>query len=161
MLAWVAAVWAGEQDPGLMVRYHKDATTVHVLAPNGEHVAPDAPFDLRVRYDGYETVIGVPGALAANGVRLPDLRGRSVDGVLTLSLCTDVGNECRQSTVAFYGAIPTGKKGAIPLAVHAPKPVAEKVESKGEASPFKVDPGPVVDKALARAAKDQKLVLLD
>lgn len=162
MLVWVAAAWAGEQDPALTARYTKDETTLLVTAPRGEHVAPDAPFDLRIRYDGYETAVGVPGELALAGVRLPDLRGRSVDGTLSLSLCTDAGNQCRLSTVAFFGAIPSGKKGQIPLAVHAPKVEApERVEAKPEPSPYGVDPNPAVDRALARAAKDGRLVLLD
>jgi thiol-disulfide isomerase/thioredoxin len=160
MLAWALVAWGGEPEPALTVHYLKDVTTLLIVAPKGEHIAPDAPLDLAVSYDGYTTAIGVPGSLASNGLRLPDLRGRRLDGSLSLSLCTDIGNQCRQSKYMFYGAVPAGKKGTIGMAVEVPKPPVAP-PPPAESSPYKVDPTQAVDKALAHAAKDGKLVLLD
>ncbi len=158
---WVAAAWADVSDVALSIRYRKDVVTLDIAAPVGEHVSPDAPVDLRIRYDGYEAVIGVPGELATHGLPIPDLRGRSVDGLLAVSLCTDAGSACRQVSYSFFGAVPSGARGVAPLSVHVAKPAAPEKVVPHEVSAFRVDPRPVVDRALAVAERDHALVLLD
>lgn len=91
---WSLALAALAAEPEAEIARKKGVAEVHILAPQGEHVAPDAPVSLDL------TVDGSPVSASAMGAErlwfgLPGEAPWLVAGSLRLSLCTDDGSACQ------------------------------------------------------------------
>jgi thioredoxin-like negative regulator of GroEL len=149
----LAPAVAGE--PEVNVTWKEAHALLLVRAPAGEHLAPDAPFDVEVTVGERSVVLATLGDDAAEGVPVGDVRGERVVGALRFSLCEDGGTRCRLLDVRVEGEVGTKKRGTAVLAASAARPVA----SAG--FPARVDAATV----LARATEDARArglpVLLD
>lgn len=155
MLVWLLSA-AFAADPGAQVSWKGADATLLVRAPDGEHVAADAPYDLSVRLGARRLVVSGLGDDLVRGVRLGDARGTDVDGTLSLSVCEDGGSRCRMLSVRLSGAVGDGRKGVVTLAVGAPESAAS-----DEGFPARVDASLTWEHAVARAKELGRPVLLD
>jgi len=142
--------------PAVDVAWKGDTSLLYVVAPAGEHVAPEAPLRVTIdaggdlwSYDGY-------GAAAANGLPCGQCAGLVITGTMSVSLCVDGGSSCRFADVAFSGDVPTIKKGRVSLAVTAPG--SDHAAAEG---PFKADAAAAAERAFAESAERGVPVLID
>lgn len=140
--ATVDVVWKGS------------AAVLHVVPEADHHVAPDAFADLHLKWPDGELTQSIAGDVAAAGIAIPDLRGRTIAGDLAVSICDNGGTVCRRVDLGFYGPVPDAKKGTVTLLAKAP--------AAPEAAPAPVvEPVRTADAAFAKAAKGGELVLID
>jgi thioredoxin-like negative regulator of GroEL len=141
-------------DPAVHVTWRGSAAELLVRPPEGEHVADDAPFDLDLRVGERALVLGGFGEDLARGVRLGDVRGRVIDGDLSVSLCEDGGTRCRLVEVHLHGKADDGRRGMAVLDVTPPRGVPE-------AFPARIDAELVFEEAKQLAKDVGKPILVD
>lgn len=131
---------------------------LEVVAPAGEHVAPDAPVRGWLSWGGARTDWDLPGA--ALEARLPLVAGQgALVGALRLSLCEDAGATCRLVEVALSGRA-EGRRGAVVLGQGA-SPSQDAAPPPSPADHYATDPDAAFSLALAQAASQGGLVLVD
>ena len=151
----ISAAFAGG-DPAVHVTWKANQAQMHVRAPEGEHVAPDAPFDLDLAVGERTIRVAALGDVAAEGVPLGDVRGRYLSGRMAVSLCEDGGSQCRLLDVRLAGQADDRKRGSVALVV---RPADATGEPKG--FPAQVDASVVFEQAVQRARTASMPVLLD
>ncbi|GEM_PF-2547133 len=147
--------------PAIAIERRRADGRLHVVAPAGEHVAPEAPVSGWVAYGSRRVALELDGASLGPSLPLPLDLGRLDEGEapwlaggLTLSLCEDGGTSCRQVDIGFAGEL--ARRGRSDLPVHAvlPKLVEEPLFDHWAT----VDD---IDRAFAQAAVGHQRVLLD
>lgn len=143
-------------EPEINVTWKNDRGLLLVRAPTGEHLAPDAPFDVEVEVGERAVVLATLGDDGAGGVPLGDVRGQTVKGLVRFSLCEDAGSRCRLVESVVAGDVPTSKRGTVVLP-------AQRGPARGavQGFPARVDARRIVDAALASARTQGLPVLLD
>ncbi len=126
---------------------------LEVLPPEGHELAPDAPADLTLAWEGGTLVFeGMGGDLAS--VPTPDLREQPVTGSLSVTLCAKADGTCTPTSWSLSGAGGAGRKGFVDLAVAAPT-------AAHAASPFNHPADATIEAAFAEAKASGKPLLLD
>lgn len=147
--------------PEVRVDWKGELGSLMVLAPTGEHIAPDAPAAGWVEVDGQRLQLEGWGAGLQRGLglTLPGDSAHVVQGALSLSLCENGGTTYRLVEVGFLGTV-EGRKGAQLLSVSAPtEPVLPADEDTHAEAPHAEALG--AEAAFAAAQADGRLVLLD
>lgn len=150
----LVAGFAGE--PVADVVWRGRGGELRLRAPEGEHIAEDAPVDLSVDVGGRSVDLRGLGADVVGGVSLGDVRGRSIAGRLSVSLCEDGGTQCRMVSWQVAGTVPDRVRGAMVLEASRGAPLEEPM-----GFPSRVDAEQVWEATRRRAALSGKLVLLE
>jgi thioredoxin-like negative regulator of GroEL len=142
---WAAA--ANAAPVTILADWTHESLVVHVVAPAGHHLAPEAPATLstgRMKWAGN-------GEELAVGIRFPRA-GKKVSGRVEAAVCSDADGTCVPFDLAFAGPLPgrRGKGRALPTADRQAVARLIKPHSSGE-----------FDDALAQAARENKPVLID
>ncbi|MFT4623553.1 MAG: thioredoxin-like negative regulator of GroEL [Myxococcota bacterium] len=132
-------------------------STLEVRAPPGHELSPDAPAGLVLDLVGRRVDVQGEGRMLA-GVALGEVRGGEVSGTLHLTVCSKADGTCVPRELAFTGAVPEQKRGAVDMTV---APVAPPVLPAEEVGPFKSDAAAAADAAFAAATARGDRVLLD
>lgn len=140
--------------PEVTVRWSRDVARVTLTPPPGEHIEPDAPVSgwLAVQ-DGGRYQIATDGLGLRQGlmVAVPGA-DRTLSSAMRVSMCTDQGNVCHMVDLGFDATLP-GRRGEARITPFVPKP-GERADA--------ARPRPLpLDEALARAAREDKRVLVD
>lgn len=152
MVVWlISAVLAAE--PGVYITWKGDETSLRVHAPEGEHVAPDAPADLTVRLNQRTLSFSGMGEDLLPGVAIGAVRGRRVEASMSLSLCEDKGTRCRIVAARLEGDVPDVRRGSLALSVSGAE--------HAEGFPARADADSVWESAVAEARRSGRPILLD
>lgn len=152
---WLTAV-ALATEPSAHLTWKGADGRLLLRAPDGEHVAEDAPLDVDLAVGDRAVTVRGLGVDAADGVPLGDLRGRKVAGEVRLSLCEDEGTRCRITTLAVAGAVPDQRRGTLILTESLPN-APSRLGGYGAMQ----DAEAIYARALAQAAEFDSPVLLD
>lgn len=117
LAALVASALAQSADPAVHLSWRGRDATMWVRAPAGEHVAPDAPFDVSLSLGERILAVSGMGEDLAPGLPVGDVRGREVSGVVRASLCEDGGMRCRLVEVRVEGVAADARRGSLALSV--------------------------------------------
>lgn len=117
LLALSTALAAPGGDPVVHVSWRGADSTFWVRAPQGEHVAEDAPFDVSLTIGDRILAISGMGEDLVPGLPLGDVRGEALSGVVSASMCEDGGTRCRLVEVHVEGTASKGARGSLTLAV--------------------------------------------
>ena len=155
MIALLSLAFAADL-PTLEVTWNRDLGHVTIVAPEGQHVAPDSNVELMLEYGGRTVTHAFPSELGHDPIAASDLRGQDLIGSLRAPICKDDGTECRMLSVNVAGSVPDIKRGSLQLDSAPPEaPVA------AADSPFHRDAREEVAAAMAQAAATDRPVLLD
>ena len=140
------------ESPSVQADWRRNQLTLEVLAPKGEHIAPESPVEGWVNLDGERLDLQTSGVLLARGLvlGLGGAKTHSVEGVLHLALCKDNGTACRPLSLGFQGDF-SKRRGRLVLNERAPD--SEPVQAEA--------PVATVEQALAQAKTTGQFVLLD
>ncbi len=144
---WLMAT-AAASDGDLVLAWKKDLATFRVAAPEGEHLAPEAPTWLQAQTSA--GLFTIEWADLEVGAALPVGAGGPVEGDVRYSLCTDGGTACRFVEASFTGSV-SGRRGEVVLARVEPPPEPEPVELVSHDA----------EAAFARAAAEARPLLID
>jgi thioredoxin-like negative regulator of GroEL len=152
LLFFFISIQALAESPSVQAKWRRNQLTLEVLAPQGEHIAPESPAEGWVSLDGERLDLQTSGVLLAQGLvlGLGKAKTHSVEGVLHLALCKDNGTACRPLSLGFQGDF-SKRRGRKVLSVRNPEP--EPVEEEAPVS--------TVEQALAQAKTTGQFVLLD
>jgi thiol-disulfide isomerase/thioredoxin len=154
MWVWFAVALASDA-PGAVVTWKGADAVLTVVAPLGEHVAPEPTGSVVVTVGDREISYVGPGAWLAEGVSIGDVRGQHVTARVEVGVCRDVGGACRMASADTSGSAPPIRKGALQLVPSAGAP------EPAHPSPFRRDATADVEAALRAAAAEGGVVLLD
>lgn len=157
------AALAGEPLPAVHLSWRGEEGLLRVHPPQGEHIAGDAPFDLSLSVDDRVLVVQGMGVDLRPGVRVGEVRGLSVSGMVSVSLCEDGGVRCRVSEVSVVGAASERRRGQVALGVTPYEPPERRDvgdDREERRFPRGVDARSALDAGVARAtARGVPLVL--
>lgn len=142
-------------DPAVHVTWRGDDGRLFVRAPEGEHIAPEAPFDVTLTIGTRSVVLTGFGTDLEPGVPVGAVRGSVIDGALRVSLCEDGGSRCRLAEVTVRGAIDARRRGTATLAL------GSVALDEDDGFPARADAGRVYEQALADAKSRELPILLD
>ncbi len=139
-------------DPRVEARWRPGSLDLALLAPPGEHIAPEVGARGWVRLDGGRLEFATEGRTLARGLLFPlsDAPNHQLEGAISCALCRDDSTTCRPVSLTFRGRI-AGASGALML-----EEVAG-ATGGGAAGPDAADPAA----AFSRAKTSGKRVLLD
>lgn len=153
MWVWLALAVAAE--PVAWLTWQPDRAWLHVEAPPGEHVAPDAPAEIDVVVGERSVRLVALGQDLPGALGLGSVRGQRVSARLALSLCADVGGSCRVVEVRLAADVPGRRNGMIALEARlagSPGPVS---------APWRQDASQTWTRAVAEAGRAGRPILLD
>ena len=155
MLFVVALAAATTPRPDVQLVWKGADHHLTVIAPEGHELAPDAPTDLRIEWpDGVLAFAGLGMDLA--DVPTPDLREKSFEGALSVTLCAKADGTCAPSHWTLSGTGGAGRKGLLDLVVAAPAAVGHSATD-----PFNQPADATIEAAFAEAKATGKPLLLD
>jgi len=162
-MIWMHLAVAMAAEPTFALEWKGRASKFTVQAPAGEHIAEEAPFSIQIEWDRVGLQVEGLGDQLASGISLGDVRGASISGYARLSLCEDGGTLCRLVDARFEGEA-EGRKGKVTLESVAA--VEEDVEmeepaSQAHSSVFGADAQAAFEKALERAARADRVLVVD
>lgn len=118
-LVWMSGLVIAAEPPSMEVRLSASPTHTHLrlVAPEGHHIAPDAPFFAQMTVGGAPWSVDTVGAMAQGGVTVPAPSHRPllVEGSLSVSICDDAGTACAVVQQDVQGIIETRRSGEIVL----------------------------------------------
>ncbi len=153
---WWMVVAALAAEPEVHVTW-KGAQSLLLVRPGaGEHLAPDAPFDVELAVGDRSVLLNTLGDDAAEGVPLGDVRSQLVQGVVRFSVCEDAGSRCRLIDAAVVGTISDARRGMAMLAAREAEAALPP-----EGFPARVNAEQVYQRALADARARGLPLLLD
>ena len=115
-LLWLTvSAWAA--DPAVNVTWKGDDGRLFVRAPEGEHVAEEAPFDVSLAIGTRNVTLTGFGSDLAAGVPVGAVRGLPLQGSLKVSFCEDGGSRCRLAEIVVTGALDTRRRGTAALVI--------------------------------------------
>jgi len=96
MLALAAAAFAQDATPTTTVHWRLRTARIHLQAPDGHHLAPDAPLRAELLVGALPWSVDTQGLAASGGlaVPLPPVRPLPISGTLEVSVCDDAGSRC-------------------------------------------------------------------
>lgn len=153
-LLWLST-WAMAADPAVNVTWKGDDGRLFIRAPEGEHVAPEAPFDVSLAVGTRNVTLTGFGSDLASGVPIGAVRGLTLQGNVRVSFCEDGGSRCRLADLVVTGAIDTRRRGTGALVIGSPAADAE------AGFPARIDASRVYTSAITVAKARGVPVLLD
>ncbi|MCB9674289.1 MAG: thioredoxin fold domain-containing protein [Alphaproteobacteria bacterium] len=152
LLGSIAAALAAA--PTAEIGWKGDVSRLVVTAPAGMEISADAPADLVLRWEGRELTVAGSGGELTGGMAVGAVRGRTLEGEVSLQLCDKASGVCTPGRFALSGTAPDAKKGRIALTV-------AEAGAAHAAPEFNTDARTGADAAFARAKETGELVVLD
>ncbi len=153
-LLWLTvSAWAA--DPAVNVTWKGDDGRLFVRAPEGEHVAEEAPFDVSLAIGTRNVTLTGFGSDLAAGVPVGAVRGLPLQGSLKVSFCEDGGSRCRLAEIVVTGALDTRRRGTAALVI------GSAVTDDDQGFPAQADASRVFTSAVEQAKVRNLPILLD
>lgn len=153
-LLWLST-WAWAADPAVNVTWKGDDARLFIRAPEGEHVAEEAPFDVALAIGTRNVTLTGFGSDLATGVPVGVVRGLPIQGTIKVSFCEDGGSRCRLAEIVVSGAIDTRRRGTDALVI------GSAVADGDEGFPVQADASRVFTSAVEQAKARSLPILLD
>jgi len=155
MLLFCMPVAAAMTLPEVALSWKGEDALLALAPPVGFEISADAPADLAIRWADSEVGYSVSGRRAELGVALWSVRGREVEGDLSITLCDKADGVCQTLALQMRGSVPTARRGRVTLGVVRATPPAE------EAVSFRTDAQALASAAFAAVEGTERRVLLD